>query len=61
MRKFKCVVVRSQYQTVIINAKNHTEAKENVRYMFDQDKEYQQYIEVYECNEVEPTKEKSNV
>jgi hypothetical protein len=29
--------------------------------MFDGDKEYQQYIEVYECNEVEPTKEKSNV
>lgn len=61
MRKFKCVVVRSQYQTVVINAKNHTEAKNNVRYMFDQDKEYQQYIEVYECNEVEPTKEKDNV
>jgi hypothetical protein len=61
MRKFKCVVVRSQYQTIIINAKNYTEAKENVRYMFDGDKEYQQYIEVYECNEVEPNKEKDNV
>jgi hypothetical protein len=60
MRKFKCVVVRSQYQTITIKAKNFADAKDKARFMFDPDKEYNQYVETYECNEV-PTKEKENV
>lgn len=60
MKTFKCVVVRSQYQTITIKAKNFADAKDKARFMFDPDKEYNQYVETYECNEV-PTKEKENV
>jgi len=55
MKKFKCVLVRSQYQTLELEAEDFTQAKKNARFLFNQNKDYEQYIEVYECTEIEET------
>ena len=53
MKKFKCILLRSQYQTVEVEAENYEQAKE-AWVLFDADKVDQTYIEVYDLTEVEP-------
>ena len=54
MKKFKCILLRSQYQTVEVEAENYEQAKENAWVLFDADKIDQTYVEVYDLTEVEP-------
>ena len=56
MKKFKCILLRSQYQTVEVETENYEQAKE-AWVLFDIDKVDQTYIEVYDLTEVEPTRE----
>lgn len=57
MKKFKCVLVRSQYQTVEVEAEDYTKAEELAREMFDGNSLLEgEYVEVYDMEEV-PTKE----
>jgi hypothetical protein len=54
MKKFKCILLRSQYQTVEVKAEDYEQAQENAWVLFDADKVDQTYVEVYDLTEVEP-------
>ena len=51
MKKFKCVVVRKQYQTDVIEAENLTDAMRNARF-FNPNKDYEQHVELYDITEL---------
>ncbi len=52
MKKFKCTIVRTQYQTVEVKAENYGEAENVAQGMFDYDTPCEEYIEVYDMTEV---------
>jgi hypothetical protein len=53
MKKFKCVLVRSQYQTVELEAENWNEAEAKAVDLFDADSLLEEeYVEVYDLEEV---------
>jgi len=51
MKKFKCILLRSQYQTVEVEAENYEQAKENAWVLFDESKADATYVEVYDLME----------
>ena len=56
MKKFKCVLVRTQYQNVELEAEDWNEAEASAGDLFDVDKPIkEEYVEVYDMNEIEPT------
>jgi hypothetical protein len=54
MKKFKCILLRSQYQTVEVKAEDYEQAKENAWVLFDEAKVDATYVEVYDLTELEP-------
>lgn len=54
MKKFKCILLRSQYQTVEVKAEDYEQAKENAWVLFEEDKVDATYVEVYDLTEVKP-------
>jgi hypothetical protein len=53
MKKFKCVLVRSQYQTVELEAKDWNEAEAKAVDLFDADLLLEEeYVEVYDMTEL---------
>ena len=53
MKKFKCILVRTQYQTVVVKAKDWQEANELACERFDHDLLLDdEYVEVYDTEEV---------
>lgn len=54
MKKFKCTIVRTQYQTVEVEAESFGEAENVAQGMFDYDTPCEEYIEVYDMAEVTP-------
>lgn len=56
MPKFKCVLVRSQYQTIEVEAEDYIKAEELARDMFDYDRlTEEEHIEVYDIEEKKDT------
>ena len=55
MKKFECILLRSQYQTVEIEAEDYEQAEENACELFDETKTDASYVEVYDLIEVKPT------
>jgi hypothetical protein len=53
MKKFKCILLRSQYQTVEVKAEDYEQAKENAWVLFDEAKVDATYVEVYDLIELE--------
>jgi hypothetical protein len=51
MKKFKCILLRSQYQTVEVEAEDYEQAKENAWVLFDESKADATYVEVYDLME----------
>ena len=52
MKKFKVIVLRSQYQNVIVDAEDHEHAKTLAVEMFDPDQLLdQEFIEAYDVEE----------
>jgi hypothetical protein len=51
MKKFKCVIVRKQYQTVVVEAEDLSDAMQKARF-FNPNKDYEQYVELYDINEL---------
>jgi hypothetical protein len=51
MKKFKCVIVRKQYQTIVVEAKDLADAMQNARF-FNPNKDYEQYVELYDIDEL---------
>jgi hypothetical protein len=54
MKKFKCILLRSQYQTVEVEAEDYEQAQENAWVLFDEARVKETYVEVYDLTEVEP-------
>jgi hypothetical protein len=54
MKKFKCILLRSQYQTVEVEAEDYKQAEENAWVLFDESEVDDTYVEVYDLTEVEP-------
>lgn len=53
MPRYKCVLLRSQYQTIELEADNYDVAIEQAREMFDYDRMPDaEYVEVYDIEEV---------
>jgi len=58
MKKFKCVLLRSQYQTVVVEAEDYMDnddVKNKAESMFDYDQPCEEYLEVYDMEEVPTT------
>lgn len=52
MKKFKCILLRSQYQTVEVEAEDYEQAQKNAWVLFDEDKVDATYVEVYDLDEI---------
>jgi hypothetical protein len=58
MKKFKCVLLRSQYQTVVVEAEDYMdndEIKNKAEALFNYDIPCEEYLEVYDMEEVPTT------
>jgi hypothetical protein len=59
MPKYKCILLRSQYQTIEVEGKDYDDAEELARDMFNADQMIEEeYVEVYDMTEI--TKESSD-
>lgn len=52
MKKYRVVVLRSQYQTIVLDAENYEEAEEVACRLFDEDKIDYAFTETYDLEEV---------
>lgn len=52
MKKFKCVIVRKQYQTVVVESENLSDAMRDARFLFNPNEDYEQHSELYDINEL---------
>lgn len=55
MKKFKCVLVRTQYQTVVVEAEDYEEnddIKNKAEALFNYDIPCEEYLEVYDMEEI---------
>jgi len=51
MKKYKAIVLRSQYQTVVVDAEHYEQAIELACESFDESNETQEFIEAYDVQE----------
>lgn len=59
MKRFRCRIERSQFQTVEFEAEDYETAFELAHEMFDDTKEYREYIDVYSVEKIKRKKRKS--
>ena len=52
MKKFKCQLVRSQYQTVEFEAEDLQTAEDIANQLFDDGGHWQEYVDVYDLEEL---------